>query len=233
MPTAVKSNFARLKMPTSSHLAALATLALVLAVASAQGPECKTGPHPTVLAVQQKCAKGSLLCKEVQVTNCALTLSTPSPPTSNLKPQTSNLRNPFTMPNVSRALRSTSFPSTWTLPKPSKKFSTHQVRQALPPAAPSCASPPSHWHSATALALARDSESVCGAVIPNLNHKETEYATVLSASDGTKYAPTRAISAPIPRPRADAHAALTSSSPSPPPLPTPSPYVHASRIEKT
>jgi hypothetical protein len=74
-------------MPTSSHLAALATLALVLALASAQGPECKAGPHPSVLAVQQKCAKGSLLCKEVQVTNCTLILPTPPPPPPpNLKP---------------------------------------------------------------------------------------------------------------------------------------------------
>jgi len=172
-------------MLTSSHVAALATLALVLSLASAQGPECKTGPHPTVLAVQQKCAKGSLLCKEVEVTNCALSNLSPQPlpstPPLNLKP--------FTIPNVSRTLRSTSFPSTWTLPRPSKKFSTHQVPPALPPAAPSRASPPPHWHSAIALAIARDSESVCGAVIPILNHKETEYATVLSASDGTKYIP--------------------------------------------
>ncbi len=150
VPRAVyKSNFSRLKMPTSSRLAALATLALLLALASAQGPECKTGPHPTVLAVQQKCAKGSLLCKEVQVTNCVLILSAPH---LNLKPQTSNLRNLFTIPNVSLALRSTSFPSTWTLPRPSKKFSTHQVRPAFPPAARHAlrrhrtGTTPLHWH---------------------------------------------------------------------------------------
>ena len=99
MPRAVyKSNFSRLKMPTSSHLAALAALALLLALASAQGPECKTGPHPTVLAVQQKCAKGSLLCKEVQVTNRALVLSAPH---LNLKPP-QPLHNPqrLTRPKV-------------------------------------------------------------------------------------------------------------------------------------
>ena len=85
-------------MPTSSHLAALATLALVLSLASAQGPECKTGPHPSVLAVQQKCAKGSLLCKEVEVTNCALI---PPTPPLNLNPSQS-LHNPqrLTRPKV-------------------------------------------------------------------------------------------------------------------------------------
>ncbi len=60
-------------MHTRLLLAALATLALALSVANAQGPDCKSGPHPTVLAVQQKCAKGSLLCKEAQVTD-------PTPP---------------------------------------------------------------------------------------------------------------------------------------------------------
>ncbi len=66
------------RMSASSFLAALASLALVLALATAQGPECKTGPHPTVLAVQQKCAKGSLLCKQVEVADRLLIISTPS-----------------------------------------------------------------------------------------------------------------------------------------------------------
>ena len=49
--------------------AALCTFVLVLAlsVAHAQGPECKHGPNPPILAIQQNCAKGSLLCKELQV----------------------------------------------------------------------------------------------------------------------------------------------------------------------
>ena len=41
--------------------------ACLLAAAVAQGPLCKTGAHPSVMAIAQSCAKGQIFCKDVQV----------------------------------------------------------------------------------------------------------------------------------------------------------------------
>jgi hypothetical protein len=50
----------------------------MLLPASSQGPECKTGVHPSVLAVAQSCIKGQILCTDVQVDVVEFDLDNPS-----------------------------------------------------------------------------------------------------------------------------------------------------------
>jgi hypothetical protein len=54
-------------MRNSSALFALTAATFLLSFAAAQGPECKTGAHPSVLAIAQSCVKGQLFCKDAQV----------------------------------------------------------------------------------------------------------------------------------------------------------------------
>jgi hypothetical protein len=55
------------QMHRQSFVLALAAAACLLAAAVAQGPLCKTGAHPSVMAIAQSCAKGQIFCKDVQV----------------------------------------------------------------------------------------------------------------------------------------------------------------------
>lgn len=52
---------------STCRLAFAAVVVLLFASVASQGPECKSGSHPSVMAVAQSCVKGQLFCKDVQV----------------------------------------------------------------------------------------------------------------------------------------------------------------------
>jgi hypothetical protein len=132
-------------MTRNSFFLVFLAIAFAANVASAQGPECTKGPHPSVLAVQQKCAKGSLFCKEAQVS--------PPPPSSSSSSVHAGRHRVF-QHGRSPEDRESLVP--FRFGPPPSSFSSRSCRLQLSPA-----------------------------VIPNLNRKETVFASILSASDGS------------------------------------------------
>ncbi len=65
-------------MQRVSLLLALIVAAYTFAPAVAQGPLCKTGGHPSVMAIAQSCAKGQIFCKDVQVDVVTFDMDSPA-----------------------------------------------------------------------------------------------------------------------------------------------------------
>lgn len=63
---------------STCRLAFAAVVALLLTSVASQGPECKSGSHPSVMAVAQSCLKGQLFCKDVQVDIVEFDMDSPS-----------------------------------------------------------------------------------------------------------------------------------------------------------
>lgn len=148
-------------MLRSKLLVSLATFALALCAANAQGPDCKTGPHPTIFAVQQKCAKGSLLCKQAEVT---------APISLFVRACLTHFQVDIVSFNMDapQKIEKVIYPSGTPLPPPCSRQTP--VKSKPKPLVKLNRNPPRHTR----------------AVISNINRKETEYASVLSASDSNK-----------------------------------------------
>ena len=65
-------------MSSNFFLLFAVAVAVQLATIHGQGPDCKTGSHPSVMAVAQNCVKGQLFCKDVQVDIVQFDMDAPS-----------------------------------------------------------------------------------------------------------------------------------------------------------